>query len=66
MEHETVTVDRFIGRMVQHVMPKGFKRIRYYGMQATKTFAKVKLVIRLLPTSVREARFSLAYSLRRT
>ena len=27
MEHDTVTVDRFIGRMVQHVMPKGFKRI---------------------------------------
>jgi hypothetical protein len=45
MEHETVTVDRFIGRMVQHVMPKGFKRIRYYGVQATKTLAKVKVVI---------------------
>jgi len=27
-------------------MPKGFKRIRYYGVQATKTFAKVKVVIR--------------------
>ena len=45
MEHETVTVDRFIGRMVQHVMPKGFKRIRYDGVQATKTFAKVKVVM---------------------
>ena len=45
MEHETVPVDRFIGRMVQHVMPKGFKRLRYYGVQATKTFAKVKLVM---------------------
>jgi len=42
MEHETVTVDRFIGRMVQHVMPTGFKRIRYDGVQATKTFAKVR------------------------
>ena len=39
------TVDTFIGRMVQHTMPKGFKRIRYYGVQATKTFAKVKVVI---------------------
>ena len=28
--------------MVQHTLPKGFKRIRYYGVQATKTFAKVK------------------------
>ena len=45
MEHETVPVATFIGRMVQHVLPKGFKRIRYYGVQATKTFAKVKAVI---------------------
>ncbi len=45
MEHETVTVDTFIGRMVQHTVSKGFKRIRYYGVQATKTFAKVKAVI---------------------
>jgi hypothetical protein len=45
MEHETVPVDTFIGRMVQHVLPKGFKRIRYAGVQATTTFAKVKMVI---------------------
>jgi hypothetical protein len=45
VEHETVDVDTFIGRMVQHAVPKGFKRIRYYGVQATKTFAKVKGVI---------------------
>ncbi len=45
VEHETVAVDTFIGRMVQHTMPKGFKRIRYYGGQATKTFAKVKGVM---------------------
>jgi len=30
---------------VQHTVPKGFKRIRYYGVQATKTFAKVKVLI---------------------
>src|SRR5947209_7870402 len=46
VEHETVDVDTFIGRMVQHTMPKGFKRIRYYGVQATKTFAKLKVLIR--------------------
>ena len=45
MEHETVDVATFIGRMVQHTVPKGFKRIRYYGVQATKTFAKVKVAI---------------------
>jgi Putative transposase/Transposase zinc-binding domain len=52
MEHETVTVDRFIGRMVQHTLPKGFKRIRYYGVQATKTFAKVKVVMQAALTKV--------------
>jgi len=45
VEHETVEVDTFIGRMVQHTLPKGFKRIRYYGVQATKTFAKVKVML---------------------
>jgi len=35
----------FIGRMIQHTRPKGFKRIRYYGVQATKTFAKLKMLI---------------------
>jgi Putative transposase/Transposase zinc-binding domain len=45
VEHETVDVHTFIGRMVQHTLPKGFKRIRYYGVQATKTFAKVKMVM---------------------
>ena len=35
----------FIGRMVQHVFPKGFQRVRYYGVQATKTFAKIKSLI---------------------
>jgi hypothetical protein len=45
VERATVDVDAFIGRTVQHTMPKGFKRIRYYEVQATKTFAKVKAVI---------------------
>ena len=31
--------------MVQHTLPKGFKRMRYDGVQATKTFAKGKVVI---------------------
>jgi hypothetical protein len=45
VEYETVDVLTFIGRMVQHLVPKGFKRIRYYGVQATKTFTKVKGII---------------------
>jgi len=35
----------FIGRMVQHTMPKGFKRIRYYGVQATKNICQVKMLL---------------------
>lgn len=45
IERETVEVQTFIGRMVQHALPKGFQRIRYYGVQATKIFAKVKVLI---------------------
>jgi hypothetical protein len=44
-EQESVDVYTFIGRMIQHVFPKGFQRIRYYGVQATKTFEKVKVAI---------------------
>ena len=43
--HDTVDVLTFIGRMIQPTRLKGFKRIRYDGVQATKTFAKVKEVI---------------------
>jgi hypothetical protein len=46
VERATVDVNTFIGRMVQHTMPKGFKRIRCYGVQATKTLAKVKVLMR--------------------
>jgi hypothetical protein len=33
-------------------MPKGFKRIRYAGVQATKTFATVKVMIQAALTKV--------------
>jgi hypothetical protein len=46
VEHETVDVYTFIERMIQHVLPKGFKRIRHYGIQATKTFERVKVIVR--------------------
>jgi hypothetical protein len=45
VERETVEVHTFIGRMVQPALPKGFKCIRYYGVQAIKTFATVKTLI---------------------
>jgi hypothetical protein len=34
-KQETVSREIFIGRMAQHILPKGFQRIRYYGLQAT-------------------------------
>src|SRR5207245_8874349 len=44
MEHETVDVATFIGRMVQHTVAKGYTRVRYHGAQATKTCAKRKVI----------------------
>jgi len=38
----TVDWETFIGRMVQHILPKGFQRIRYYGLQATCKLQKVR------------------------
>ena len=46
IKRETVDVYTFIGRMVQHIFPKGFHRVRYYGVQATKTFSKWKEVVK--------------------
>ena len=34
IQHETLPVLRFIGRMVQHLLPKGFQRVRYYGLHS--------------------------------
>jgi hypothetical protein len=46
VEPETVAVDTWIGRMVPHPMPKGCKRLRSDGVQATQPGAKVKGVLR--------------------
>jgi Putative transposase/Transposase zinc-binding domain len=53
VERETVEVYTFIGRMIQHVFPKSFQRIRYYGVQATKTFATIKHMIQEALAKVR-------------
>ena len=42
---ERVDVYTFIGRMVQHIFPKWFQRVRYYGLEATKTYKKWAQVI---------------------
>ncbi len=41
-KQETVSRETFIGRMAQHILPKGFQRIRYYGIQATCKLRKVR------------------------
>ena len=44
-EHETVDGATFSGRLVQPIVPKGGKHIRYYGGHAPKTFAKIKVLM---------------------
>ena len=47
---ETVPASTFIGRMVQHILPKGFQRIRYYGFQANARYAATRpVIIAILP-----------------
>jgi len=41
-----LTREQFIGRMVQHILPKGFNRIRYYGLQATCKAKKVAAILK--------------------
>jgi len=55
VETERVDVYTFIGRMIQHSFAKGFKRIRYYGVQATKTFTKIKHLIQQALAKVKGA-----------
>lgn len=34
IQHTTLPVLRFIGWVVQHILPKGFQRIRYFGLHS--------------------------------
>jgi hypothetical protein len=42
IEHETLPALQFIGRMVQHILPKGFQRIRYYGLHGNVRYKKMR------------------------
>jgi len=53
-EETTVSVYTFMGRMVQTILPKGFQRIRYYGLQATCVFKKVKIQLQEITGHVGE------------
>jgi hypothetical protein len=47
-QEEEVAALTFIGRMVQHILPKGFHRIRYYGLHATCKAKKIKVLLKEL------------------
>jgi hypothetical protein len=42
----------FIGRMVQHILPWGFKQVRYYGLHATCKAAKIREFLKGLLTEL--------------
>ena len=52
IEHTTLPSLRFLGRMVQHILPKGFQRIRYYGFHANVRYADMRETIaEILPVT---------------
>ena len=42
IQHETLPVLLFISRMVQHILPKGFQRIRYYSLHGNVRYEKAR------------------------
>ena len=51
-KHLTLSADEFLRRFVQHVLPKGFMKIRHYGMLASRPReARLRLARRLLLTT---------------
>ena len=54
-KEEEVDALTFIGRMVQHILPKGFQRIRYYGLHATCKASSVKKELKELVSGTSEA-----------
>lgn len=50
IKYASLPVLQFIGRMVQHILPKGFQRIRYYGLHGNLKYSKArKLLNSILP-----------------
>jgi len=47
-EEVEMPVLRFIGRLVQHILPKGFHRIRYYGLHATCKHQRVRSFLKTI------------------
>jgi hypothetical protein len=43
--HETITAGEFIGRMIQHLPPKNFRMVRYYGIYARPVREKIHALV---------------------
>lgn len=43
IEYANLPVLRFIGRMIQHILPKGFQRVRYYGLHGNVRYEKIRI-----------------------
>jgi hypothetical protein len=53
IEHLTLPVLEFIERMLQHILPKGFQRIRYYGLHCNVRYAHMRETLAaLLPSTL--------------
>ncbi|NVL91338.1 MAG: transposase [Desulfobacterales bacterium] len=42
IEHKTLPALQFVRCMVQHILPKGFQRIRYYGLHGNACYKRVR------------------------
>ena len=49
-EYKSITLPamKFIRRFLQHILPKGFQKIRYYGFLANGNKAKLETIFKLL------------------
>jgi hypothetical protein len=50
-QHRTLPAEEFIRRFLQHVLPKGFRKVRYYGVLRPNRRTTVADIRRLLATS---------------
>lgn len=53
-EEARIDVMKFIGRMVQHILPKGFQRIRYYGLHAGCKAKEVRELLAKLVSGLKD------------
>ena len=51
-QHCTVSGSEFVRRVLQHVLPKGFQRVRHYGWQGAAAKAKRERICALLDWKV--------------